>query len=374
MANNSKLGLKIGLVVIVVCAGIFGAIVSLRPEARVAQVVKGTARDVVPGSVVVRAEYAMELKSEIGGRIVSKDYQLDPGQAVKAGAVLVRIDTGDIDLDIDKTQSDYEATKKRIAVGSQIALELETAKADLDNSERLFKLGSISDTEIQRMRRSVKQIEQKLALEDVANKQLVEGIENSLKTKQRQREKMTITAPFDGVVEKVLARPGDLIGGGSPIATLIATSRTVEAKISEENFSGIKLGQKAWVHFLGYAPTYEATVTKILPTADPETQRYIVYLEIKNIAPELLVPGITGEVSIVVAERQTQALVPRRALFGHNVYVVKNGEVELRHVQLGYVDLVQVEIVNGLTEGETVIVEQLDRFHPGERVSTTLVK
>ena len=183
---------------------------------------------------------------------------------------------------------------------------------------------------------------------------------------------MTVRAPFDGVVSEVIARPGDLIGGGSPIARLISTSRTVEARISEENFAGIAVGQSAAVRFLGYGDElYEATVAQILPTADAETQRYVVYLRVV-VDPVLLVPGITGEVSIVVGERDNTLIIPRRALFGSNVYVVTGGVVELRQVRTGFTSLNAVEITEGLVEGELVIVDRIDIFRAGDRINTVL--
>jgi RND family efflux transporter MFP subunit len=219
----------------------------------------------------------------------------------------------------------------------------------------------------------VKQIEQRVALEEVGNKQLIETYENTLKVKKRQLEKMTVRAHFDGVVSQVYARPGDLIGAGSPLALIISTSRTVEAKISEENFAGIRIGQAASVRFLGYgSQLYDAKVTKILPTADPLTQRYIVHLEVQ-IEPEKLVPGITGEVSIVVGERPAEAIVPRRAVFGRNVYVVEDGRVHLREVELGYESVTAAEILKGLKAGEQVIVDQLDTFRDGDRVRVEVV-
>jgi RND family efflux transporter MFP subunit len=243
----------------------------------------------------------------------------------------------------------------------------------LVNFERLTKAGNYAVAELEKQRRMVKQIEQRLALEEVKNTQELATFENTLKVKKRQLEKMTIVAPFAGKVSKVFAREGDLISGGAPIAILIASSRTVEAKISEENFSNIKLGQKASVRFLGYGDwQYEATVTKILPTADPETQRYIVHLEVK-IEPEKLIPGITGEVSIIVGERQSKANIPRRALFGDSVYVVENGRVRLRKLELGYVSLTMVEVLKGLKAGDLVIVDQLDHFRDGDRVRADIV-
>jgi RND family efflux transporter MFP subunit len=343
----------------------------LRPVAKVVAASKGRAENLVPGSVIVQAEYEMSLKSETGGRVIKSE--LDPGASVKAGTVLVQLDPTDLQLEIERIQNEYDAKKKSIAVGSSIKLELESARESLENFERLTKAGNYPPAELEKQRRLVKAIEQRLALEKVNNEQQIDALENNLKVKKRALDKMSMTAPFDGVVSNVYARPGDLIGAGASVATLIATSRTVEAKISEENFSGIKVGQKASVRFLGYGNwIYKAAVTKILPTADPETQRYIVHLSVE-IEPEKLVPGLTGEVLITVGERQGQVLIPRRALAGNNVYVVDDGRVRLRTVEAGYVSLTAVEIVKGVKEGEQVIVDQLDRFRDGDRVRTEVV-
>ena len=342
-----------------------------RPVALVAKVTSGTAYKAVPGSVIVQAEYVMELKSEVGGRVVRSE--LDPGKPVAAGDVLAQLDTGDLELEIEGIRDKYEAEKRRIAVGSAILLQLQSEQETLENYERLTKSGNYPEAELVKQRRLVKRTEQSLELEKVENQQLLDNYENTLKVKQRQLEKMTIIAPFDGVVSTVMARPGDLINPNWPIATIISTSRTVEAKISEENFADLRPGQKASVRFLPYGVAiYDATIVKILPTSDPETQRYIVHLDVK-IEPEKLVPGITGEVTIVVGERPAKANVPRRALFGTNLYVVKDGRVELREVELGYTSLTTVEILKGIEADEEVIIDEIDRFRDGDKVRARLV-
>jgi RND family efflux transporter MFP subunit len=352
-------------------AAAVAAVLLLRPVAKVATVVPGHAVKAVPGSVAVHAEYQMELKSEQGGRVLTT--ALDPGKKVAEGEVLVQIDTGDLKLEIERIESEYEASKQRLAVGSSIKLELRNAQEGFQNLERMTKAGTYPLAELEKQRRGVQQIEQRVALEEVNNRQLVEGYENTLKVRRRQLQKMTVRAPFDGVIAAVYARPGDLIGGGAPIATIISKSRTVEARISEEYFAGVKLGQKASVRFLGYGEwLYDATVEKILPTADPETQRYIVHLKVE-IDPDKLVPGITGEVTIVVGERDAQAIIPRRALTGNTVLVVEDGRVRQREVETGYVSVTAVEVLKGLKPGEQVIVDQIDLFRNGDRVKVEVV-
>jgi RND family efflux transporter MFP subunit len=207
----------------------------------------------------------------------------------------------------------------------------------------------------------------------VGNDRDIADFENSLAVKRRQLDKMAIRAPFDGVISAVDVWPGDLIGGSAPVASIITLARRVEAKISEEDFADIRVGQKASVRLLGYGnQQFDAKVTRVLPTADPDTQRYTIYLDV-DIPKERLVPGLTGEVSVVVGQRHAKTIIPRRALSGDSVYVVEDGRVQLRHVETGYVSLTQVEILKGLKPGDPVIVEELDTFRAGQRVKTELL-
>lgn len=369
---NKFLGYKSFLAAGLLILGGWAIVYFMRPVALVEPVVRERAINAVPGSVTIYAEYQMELKSEIAGRVARSE--LDPGRVVRKGDFLVALDTVGLELEIQQTESDFQAHKQRIAVGSSLKLELDNARDELANKERLAKLGSLSESELTRQQRLVKQAEQKVALEEVENRQKSETFDNTLKVKRRQLEKMTFLAPFDGVISVVYARPGDLIAANAPIATLISTSRTVEAKISEENFSGIQVGQKASVRFLGYGnQLYGASVVKKLPTADPETQRYIVHLSV-DLPIEKLVPGLTGEVTIVIGERAAATVVPRRALRGNEIFVVNGGRVELRKVQLGYMALNKVEVLAGLKAGEQVIVEELDQFQAGGRVRSKSIK
>ena len=340
----------------------------LRPVAVVAPVKGGRAIHAVPGSVEVKAEYSMELKSEEGGRIISSE--LDPGKPIFNGDVLVQIDTGDIDLEIERIKNEITAAKRKVELGSTLRAEVLNMRDTNLNLERQVKSGSYPESELEKQRRLLQQLEQRMELEEVNNKLALDIDENTLRTKLRGKEKMTIIAPTDGVIASVNinARKGDLIAKDTAIATIISRTRTVEAKVSEENFSGIKPGQKASVSFLGYgAQMYGATVTKVLPTANAETQRYIVHLTV-DLAVEKLVPGLTGEVSIVIGERDAAAIIPRRALRGNEVLVVNGSTVELRKVLVGYMAMNDAEILQGLRKDEQVIVEELERFQAGDRV------
>ncbi len=346
----------------------------LRPVAVVTAVKPGRAINAVPGSVEVKAEYVMEIKSEVGGRIVQSI--LDPGLPVTKGQVLLQLDPGDADLEIERIKNEITAARRRHEVGSTLRAEVENKRDSLAEMDRAVKAGAKPLADFEKEQRLYNQLVQRMELEEVNLRLAVENYENSLRAKEREKAKMTIVAPTDGVISEVslAARVGDLIGRDNMIATLISSSRAVEAKISEENFSGLKIGQKASVRFLGYgAQQYGATVTKILPTANPETQRYTVHLTV-DLPIEKLVPGLTGEVSIIVGQREAGAIVPRRALRGKEVFVVSDGRVELREVEIGYVALNVAEVTEGLNEGDLVIVEELDRFRTGQRVRVEVLE
>ncbi|HEY1793721.1 MAG TPA: efflux RND transporter periplasmic adaptor subunit [Opitutaceae bacterium] len=362
--------LKLAAVAAVLVAAAYTVVSYLRPVAKVEAVISGDAVDAKPGSVVVKEEYSMQMKSAVQGRVLATDYKLEPGLMVKKGDILVQLDTGGIEIEIEQIKANIAAAKQRIALGSTLQFQLDSTRSDFKNTERLFNMGQISQSDYDKARRAVDSLVQQLKMEDVTKQLDLATYENSLKSKLRDKDNMTIRSPLEGEVTYVSAHPGDLIDTGSPIVELITTAREVEAKISEEDFANIRPGQAVSVTFLPYGIDYvfNGTVKKILPTADPETLRHLVDLNVTDISPEKLIPGITGEVSIVVGRRHANAIIPRRALLNDNVFVVKDGVVELRPVKKGYVWLSGVEILAGLQPGEQVIVEELDSFRPGDRV------
>ena len=167
----------------------------------------------------------------------------------------------------------------------------------------------------------------------------------------------------------MLAREGDLIGSNAAIATIMTTTRTVEAKLSEENFAKVALGQKASVRFLSVGQEqYNGVVSKIVPAADSDTLRFTVFLDVFLPEGRVLVPGLTGEVSIIIPQHTNAIIIPRRALVGDYVYVVEGSTLARRKVEKGIEGLKEVEIISGVKEGELVVVEQQDRFSDGEQV------
>lgn len=362
------------LVVLLVLAGIaYGVTYAMRPVAQVVAATRSKAVRSVPGTVEVKAEFDVPLKSEVGGRV--KTTELEIGRKFFKGDTLVTLDSGDVDIEIERIKNDLTAAKRRVEIGSTLRAEAENQRDTLDNLERQVKAGSYPQAEFEKAKRLYLQAVQRMQLDEVSLKLSLDTLENQLRAKEREKAKMTIIAPQDAVVTGVLARVGDLIGSNSPIATLISITRTIEGKLSEDNFADVRLGQRAQVRFLTFGnEQYPAVVSKLLPSADPTTQRYSVYLDVQLPAGREVMPGLTGEVGIIISERANAIVVPRRALVGDYLYIVNGGTVELRKVQKGYDSLNYVEILKGVEAGEAVIVEQQDKFSAGQHVRTAVLE
>ncbi len=355
------------LVFLAVCVvGAFTLLWWIRPVVLVVPAEKGLAEQMIPGTVEVLAGQVMSLESDVEGRI--QESHLNLGEHVKVDAVLVQLDPTAVELEIEGQESEYKAAKEKISIGSATRFRLIDEQKKLENAIRLHKRGSISAADLESQQRVVEQIEDQLAMEKVNDQLALERIDNRLKLKRREQDQMKIRSPVDGIVAEIHAYPGDLIRKGSPLAKIISEERIVEAKISEEDFAKLKLGQKARVRFLGYGGNlFDAIISKILPVADSETQRYIAHLAV-DIDEELLVAGITGEVSIITRQRDNAIIIPRRALYGKEVFVVEGNRISQREVEVGFVGLTVVEVLSGVAEGELVVTDELSSLRDRDRV------
>jgi RND family efflux transporter MFP subunit len=235
-------------------------------------------------------------------------------------------------------------------------------------------LGDVSEEDVRTLERGIEEIDRTLKLGLLDEKKAEADFKVQQKNAEVQLEKMEIRAPSDGQIDVALTWKGALIGSGHTVATFFTNTRVVAAKISEESFGKVKIGQEARVRLLTYGEQYfDATVSKLHPKAD-DAQRFTAFLDVKVSDPDILKPNSTGEVTITVDKRPDALMIPRRALFDSDkVFVVKDGRVVRRQVVTGYVALNIVEVTKGLEAGEQVIVDRLEDFREGQRVKVEVV-
>lgn len=375
--NNGRLLFKLGLVLAVLAVA--GALMFRRFDdtARVKVVNRDVAVDAVTGSATVFADGGYrEVRSEAAGK-VKRAGAIDKDAYFKAGAPLVELDTTDLDRQIEREKRENESRKEKIKIQLEDDPREKVLKAAYETAKRLHGLGDYSDEQLKTAQRALEGHQRQLKLDEFDRKKADDDFDLRMKDLQILRDKMTIPAPpFDGQVREPNTWEGALIGAAQQVAVVFSNKRIVSAKISEESFGKVKLGQKARLRLLAHGNTlFEAKVSKLLTTAD-EAQRFEVYLDVQVEDPQVLRPGSTGEVTITVAERPNAILIPRRALFaGDKVWVVKNGRVQRRQVKIGFDSAMNVvEIVEGIDAGEQIIVDRLEEYYDGQRVRAQVVE
>ena len=366
--NNQGSVLVRVIIVLVVFAGAAVAFfLSTQRTARVKAASRDTAVDAVTGSVMISADGGYrDLPSEAAGKVA--ECNIKPGSHFKKGDVLVKLDTTELQRTKDETDRKYKSDKARAKIILDNNPEKKVATEKLANAKRLFLLGNASDDEVNTAQRALDAITTKLSLTDFDDKKGEEDYRLANEGYDLLLKKMEVRAPFDGTIEGALTWEGALITVGTPVARVFSRSRVVAAKIGEESFGRVKVGQSARLRLLTYgSQNYEATVSELLPTAD-DAQRFTVYLDVK-VDPDLLKPGSSGEVTITVAQRPNAVMIQRRGLFDANkLFVVKDGRVQKREVEVGFVALNIVEIRKGIEVGDQVIVDRLEEFRAGQRV------
>jgi multidrug efflux pump subunit AcrA (membrane-fusion protein) len=339
---------------------------SLTNEVQAAQVTRGTAIDAVPAIVNVRSDYAMTLSSEEGGRVAQSELTL--GNRVSAGDLILTIDPTDLEIDARILRADIENLEARLALKSAEEAELKKRLEDLENYRRQFASGNYPKLKMERTEREFAVFQESQKLKELSDAQALQTMKSALSKLERRIEKTQIYAPVDGIVTEIFAYPGELVSAGASLATLFSKATVVEAKVNEENFAGISEGLEATVRLLTYgSQLYTAKVSRVLPTADKENQQYTVFLDVE-IEDEKLLPGLSGEASIVRRKIPNSLIIPRRSLMGDYVFKAENGKAVFTPVKVGVRGLNNVEIRDGISERDFILTDGIGSLKDGDSI------
>lgn len=295
--------------------------------------------------VVIRAREA--------GKIL--DMNVRDGQAVKAGDVLVRFETDDLQSALLQRQSDRDAAEAELTLAMQALTRTEQLAAkNIASAEQLDK--AKSDVVVKTAR-----VQSLSAQADIARLAL------------RNAE---IRAPFSGTVTRRLAEAGARVGTDGELLTLVDTS-VLEAKVlvATRDIPRVALGQTAELEIDGISgQTVPSTVERISPVAEDGTRFVAVYLRLVNHDGRLW-GGMFASGSILVREKNDALVVPAIALrkdeTGYHVLKVLDGHLRRQTVALGsrWNDGSLIEVAAGLKDGETILTAPLPELQPDMAVT-----
>ncbi len=201
---------------------------------------------------------------------------------------------------------------------------------------------------------------------DVAVKSLPLA-EQSLKEAKRLLDEAVLKAPFSGIIARLNVREGDYVSPAYAVAEIIdASSMKFKIQVDEIDIVHVNPGQTANIE-VDALPDHrlEGQVASIgdLPSPQAGVVVYDVWINLVMPGVKTLKVGMSASADIVTARRSGILIIPDRAIGkndkGQYVITVRvNGINELRVITIGISNGIETEIISGLQEGDTVVVER----------------
>ncbi len=353
-------------------------------------------------SARVASQTRVDLGSTLTGRVQA--VLVDEGAAVKQGQPLLRLESQELAAALVQAEATERQAAARLdglrstgqvsaqAAVSQAQAAAQAAQAAWTRTQQLVAQGFLSGAALDESRRA----------RDVAQAQLVSAQAQARASGERGSEQAqaqaqlalaqaatqaararlaqaTLLAPADGRVLLREVEPGQIVQPGAALLGLaLAGPVEIVAQVDERFLDQLRAGQSAAVVADAFAgQRFAARVLSIAPSVDPQRGSVEARLALQGAAPDFLREDMTLSVEVETARREGALVLPLAALRAPaadgspSVLVHDAGRARERSVRLGLRTLQAVEVVDGLTEGEQVLLG--DALQPGQRVRVRAV-
>jgi multidrug efflux pump subunit AcrA (membrane-fusion protein) len=345
-------------------------------------VTRGSLTATVSAAGNVSAPNSVALAFQTSGRVTQVNVQV--GDKVKKGQLLMQVDTADLDLalktaqaSLTSAQASYDAAKIKNdqnayqLIVSRTSLEKATTalqKAQADYNANPGAAQSLDSASIDYQSALANYQITASGINDTALKQAQASLDTakiSVEQAQRNVDKAKIYAPFDGIVATINFSLGDSAGTGNAITVVDMSQLQVKVNLAEIDIAKVKVGQTAQMTLDALSnKTYNAKVLTIAPAATV-SQGVVNYPVTVSIIDNdgSIKPGMTTNLSIVVEQRTNILLVPNRAIRTQGnqrtVTVVADGKNTVVPITIGMTNDSSAEVTsNNLKEGDVIIINQ----------------
>ncbi len=317
------------LLVVVFIAGVWW--LRGREESRqTAFVAEGSLDVTIQTTGVVYAAAPQVVRSTANGRIANVGVRV--GDTISAGDIVVVLDAEPF----ERTLLDARRAQER----AEFALQLAEARLAADTENIDVRLAAVSAAEdVERANRAVTDAES--AVRDAV-----------------------ILSPIDGVVTNLPIRVGDPVGGQQEVATVVdPATLAMRASVDELDIPNVSIGAPVVFRPDAFpAITIDGIVTRLAPQGRLQNGATVFDVTVTFTTPDgvPLRPETNAEVTITTATRENALLIPERALrsVGERIFVdvVRDGEPQEQEISVGYRSGGQVEVVDGLSLGDEVVL------------------
>lgn len=295
----------------------------------------------------VRAHESIIVTAKVSGIIQEISFQ--EGEKVESGDVLVRL------YDAER-RADIEAA---VAESHRAAAQRDEVRTRLDRAQALRRSGAGTEAQVEDLAAQMRTLESAIA-----------SAEARRRAAEARLEDLVVRAPFAGRLGTRSVSVGAYVSPGTRITTLDDLSRIrLDFSVPENLLARLQPGQAVRATSAAFGErVFHGTVAVIDPRVDPATRTVRLTAEFAN-PDEALRPGMFLSVLLEVTNKDDATVVPEEAIVSEGLrqllYVVKDRTVERRVVRLGQRQAGRVEVIEGVSPGETIVVRGVQRVRPG---------
>lgn len=290
------------------------------------------------------------VRAQVGGSILS--LTVDKGQAVTAGQLLARISARDLD--------DAMASAEAAVRSAETALTV--AQSEQQRTQSLVKGGALASRDLEQVNNMVSNAQAAVAAAKARQRAIWQSLDDT-----------SVKAPFAGIVSDRPSHQGDVVAPGTPIITIIdPSSMRLEALVPSDQLAAIRPGARVTFTIRGAAGEFVGRVDRINPSADPVTRQVSIFVSLPNTRGQLIA-GLFAEGRVETASHEG-IVVPLAAVDETGVKPVvtriRGDKAERATVTLGVrqPETEQVEVTEGLTPGDVLVVGSVRNIAPGTPV------
>jgi RND family efflux transporter MFP subunit len=346
----------------------------------------------LPRTVTVTGTLAADEEVVAGFKVAGRisEIAVDLGSPVRKGQLLARLDPTDFRLRVDQAEAALRQVRaglglprdgsaesvdpEKTALVREARAVLEEARLNRDRTAQLWEKNYIarSEADASVSRLLVAESRYQAALEEVRNRQeLLAERSSGLALARQQLSDAVLSAPIDGAVRERRASVGEYLAAGAPVFGLVRNHPLrLRVAVPEREAASVRVGQAVRVLLEGDSTVHSGRVARLSPSIQEQNRTLNVEAEVANRDGRLR-PGSFARAEIVVDADRTAVMVPAGAVVTfaglEKVFAVKDGKAVEQRVRTGRRSGDRVEILEGVAEGEPVVVD------PGSLVGGTPV-
>lgn len=309
------------------------------------------------------------------------------GEFLKLGDSLMALDDHQYKLNVASADAQYSALRLKSdsevpSLVNQAHSQLELMKKRYQRVKTLYENDAIPRDKLDEIEAAVEVIQNKyneaLNARDIYNAQL-ESVSSMRELAQSQLNDANVSSPINGVILKKLSEVGETIGSGYPVLVMGQIDQVdVEIGVVDSDLKSLKQGQKAQIKIYGIDKTYEGSITEIGTLADSKTRTFPIKIRLENSNLKLK-PGMVAKVNIKRSTNQG-IMIPldciNKDAGSEKVFILdeKKNKAYERKIKVGKILGQKIEILEGLKEGEKIVVQGQFRLSDGDKVKLEVAR